>query len=260
MKPFSLTLVAGPAVRDDLIAELWEAGTTGITEEDEWLRAFFDASADPAELLERFRNWKPHVEEQDDRDWVEYSRSLWHPVAAGERFWLTPEWISDPAPAGRMRLPMRPGLACGSGWHAATQLSLEGMEHVVKPGASVLDVGTGTGILAEAAHLLGASVVACDIDASAAAVAHENLPDLPLFIGSVRSVRDGSFDILVANLNAATLNVLGRDLPRIARDAIVVSGFREQEQDDVALSVGRKPALALEQDGWACLVFLLAEI
>jgi ribosomal protein L11 methylase PrmA len=103
-------------------------------------------------------------------------------------------------------------------------------------------------------------VVACDIDHSAAVVAHGNLPELPLFTGSLRSVRDRSFDIVVANLNAATLDVLGRDIVRVTRSGAVVSGFREQEQDDVARSLGRTPYLKLELDGWACLVFTLEEI
>jgi ribosomal protein L11 methyltransferase len=169
--------------------------------------------------------------------------------------WLAPEWADEPAPPGRIRLSMRPGLACGSGWHAATQLCLEAMETVVPAGTSLLDVGTGSGILADGARLLGATVVVgCDIDHEATRVARSNVPGVPFFTGSVRSVRDRSFDVAVANLNEATLRTIGPDLRRVAAKAVIVSGFREEEQAAVATHIGGNAVRLLERDGWACLI------
>ena len=255
MSGFSLTLNAGTAERDALIAELWELGTTGITEEDAFLRAFFSDEADRASLLRQFAEYHPALEEQDDYDWVKHSQSLWRPFAVGERFWLAPEWETEPAPDGRLRLPIRPGLASGSGSHPATQLCLEALERTVQPGASVLDVGTGSGILTQAAGLLGAErVVACDIDHEATIVAHRNLPELPLFTGSLRSVRDGAFDIAVANLNAISLSVVADDLARVARTGIV-SGFRQDEAARVEGQTKRPTKETQELDDWICFIF-----
>jgi ribosomal protein L11 methyltransferase len=252
---WSVTLAVPERERDRVIAELWEAGTTGITDEPDWLRAFFGDSNDPETIAEMFAEWSPQLEQEEDRDWVRHAQSLWTPIAVGQRFWLTPEWIADPAPEGRLRLNMRPGLACGSGWHPATQLCIEAMETIVRPGMSVLDVGTGSGILADAARLLGAGRVAgCDIDPEATRVARANLPDISFFTGSLRSVRDRSFDVAVANLNAATLQMIGRDLRRVAAESLIASGFREEEQDTVAQRLGGALVRALELDGWACVI------
>ena len=86
MSGFSLTLNAATGERDALITELWELGTTGITEEDAFVRAFFSDEADRVSLLRRFAEHHPALEEQDDYDWVKHSQSLWQPFAVGERF------------------------------------------------------------------------------------------------------------------------------------------------------------------------------
>lgn len=251
---WSVTLTVPEEERDRVSAELWEAGTTGITEDESWLRAFFD-DWQPVEVTSRFSQYEPRVEHEEERDWVRHAQAMWQPVAVGERFWLAPEWTEEAAPEGRLRLNMRPGLACGSGWHPATQLSLEAMERVVTAGSSVLDVGTGSGILADGARVLGAGLVAgCDIDPHATHVAHSNLPGIAFFTGSLRSVRDGSFDVAVANLNEATLRTVGSDLRRVARKAVIVSGFREEEQEAVAKHLGGNVVRSLELDGWACLI------
>jgi ribosomal protein L11 methyltransferase len=97
------------------------------------------------------------------------------------------------------------------------------MERVIRPGDSVLDVGSGSGILSKAAKLLGAArVVACDIDPEAAPAA-----PVPFFIGSVEAVRTGAFDVVVANINEDVMGPLRAEFERVARTRIL-SGFQDE--------------------------------
>jgi len=258
---FSITLNATAADRDALIADLWEAGTVGISESETSLRAFFEAGVDGADLVHRFREYAPELETVQEHDWVAESREQWQPFPVGERFYLVPEWRDDPAPCGRIRLRIHPGMACGTGTHPATQLCLQAMEKHVGEGVSLLDIGTGSGILAEAARLLGADpVFACDIDPEAAAVARANLGksifDVPVFAGSARSVRSGAIDVVVANLNLAALQAISTDVLRILRGEglLIISGFREDESPRAAALFGGNVRASYTLDGWACVV------
>jgi ribosomal protein L11 methyltransferase len=253
----AISLRVPGAEQDAVTAELWEAGTAGITENGEWLTAFFEDDSTASVLLERFREWRPEVHHEEERDWEAVSRDAWQPFAVGERFWLAPEWRDDPAPDERTRLTIHPGMACGTGAAPATQLCLRAMERWVRPGASLLDIGTGSGILADAARVLGAGpVVACDIEHEAAAIAQGNVAGLAVFTGSVRSVRSGRFDVVVANLNAAALGSIGPDLVRARKsDGIaILSGFRESEAARVAAAMKADPRDTLTDSDWACLV------
>jgi len=247
--------------RENLIAEIWEAGTAGITEAEDWVRAFFEDSSDAAALMRRFREFAPRLEQVEERDWVGESREPWQPFAVGERFFLVPEWRDDPAPCGRICLRTHPGMACGTGIHPATQLCLQALEEHVTEGMSLLDVGTGSGILAEAARLLGADpVIACDIDPEAAAIAHRNLArsifTLPVFAGSVRSVRTRAIDGIVANLNVAALQAIHKDILRVlaGEGLLIVAGFREDESEAVAELFNNPVRARYESQDWACLV------
>jgi ribosomal protein L11 methyltransferase len=257
---FSITLSATAGERDELIAELWEAGTTGITESEDWIRAFFE-DADAVAMMQRYRDYHPLLERVDDLDWIAESQNQWQPFPVGERFYLVPDWRDDPAPCGRIRLKIHPGMACGTGTHPATQLCLRAMEQHVCDGMSLLDVGTGTGILAEAARLLGADpVFGCDLEPGAAGIARKNLAGsmfvIPVFAGSVRSVRNGAVDAIVANLNLATLQTIKNDMARVLRDTgtLILSGFRDDELPRVAALFARPARGTYNEHGWACLV------
>jgi ribosomal protein L11 methyltransferase len=198
----------------ELLADLYEAGTAGIIEHDGWLEAFFEDSA----VAARFGNPVP----AENRDWVQETYDAWPPLLVGEKFIIVPPWCDEPAPPGRFRLEINPGLQCGTGQHPCTRLCLEAMEQIVLPGDSVLDVGTGSGILSIAARLLGAGrVVACDIDPEAAQKA-------PFFVGSVDAVRSGSFDVVVANISEEVVGAMRPDLERVARKRIL-SGFQDEK-------------------------------
>jgi ribosomal protein L11 methyltransferase len=198
----------------ELLADLYEAGTAGIIEHDGWLEAFFEDAA----VAARFGNPVP----AENRDWVQATYDAWPPLLVGKKFFVVPPWCTERAPPGRFRLEINPGLQCGTGQHPCTRLCLEAMEQILRPGDSVLDVGTGSGILSIAAKLLGAGcVVACDIDPEAAKMA-------PFFVGSVDAVRSDSFDVVVANISEEVVGAMRPDLERVARKRIL-SGFQNEE-------------------------------
>jgi len=204
------------AVTGDRLVELYDAEPAGIVEHDGWLEAFFEDRA----VAERFGE----PVDVPDTDWVQHTYDAWPPLLVGQKFFVVAPWRTDPTPEGRLRLELDPGMQCGTGQHPCTRLCLEALEMVVQPGHSVLDVGSGSGILSLAAKLLGAGrVIACDIDPEAA-------KPVPFFVGSADAVRSDSFDVVVANISESVIDELRPELLRVARCRIV-SGFRDEDGD-----------------------------
>lgn len=247
---FSLELHCAPEEKDLLIAELWERGCEGLVEiDDATLRVFFEDAAGRAELEARYR---VSAREEERTDWVQHARDLWQPILAGSKFFLVPEWRDDPAPEGRFRIPVNPGQAFGTGVHESTQLCIEALERHVQPGRVVLDVGTGSGILAQAAELLGAArVYACDNDPVAVQVACENVRAAHLFTGSADAVRERAADVVVANINPEVLAVIAPYLRAAVRPGgvLVLSGL---EQGDPA---PLPPRRAFTKGNWVLLEY-----
>jgi ribosomal protein L11 methyltransferase len=259
---FSLTLDSTPAGLERLLAELYECGTAGIVEEDVpgagvRLRAFFDDDTARPALVERFAAQAPRSQSEPEVDWMSGWRASWQPTPVGEKFFLAPVWSEEPTPAGRWRLEVDPGMAFGTGAHATTQLCLEALERHLRPGGTVFDLGTGSGILARGAALAGAGrVYACDIDADSAAVAHRACHGrVHVFAGSLRSMRPGSVDLLLANINAETLCHLASDIAAALRPGgrLIVSGFPPRHRDRAGRAfsqTGLQLVESAEKDGW----------
>jgi ribosomal protein L11 methyltransferase len=247
---FSLLLHPSPDREELLLAELQECATVGVSEEHSGLRAFFEAGRDAGWLLERFAEFSPELREEQPTDWEQATRQAWPPMEVGERFFLVAPWDeSEPTPPGRLRLEIYPGMACGTGRHPATQLCLMAMERSVKPGARVLDVGSGSGILSDAAGLMGAGrVIGCDIDPEAVRIARERV-NVPMFVGSVDAVRSQWADVIVANIDAATLERIAPELERVRKPAstLILSGF---PVSDVPAGFSPKEILRFEE--WRC--------
>ena len=248
---FSIDLSCTPEDKDLTIAELWEAGCTGIielsakgessglrdTENDDIasLRVFFDDDSRAADLQSRFGG---EIKPADTRDWVAFAHEYLKPMTIGERIFVCPEWRDDPTPPGRIRIAVNGGLAFGTGAHETTRLCLEAIERHLKPGMTVVDVGTGSGILAEAAVKLGAGEVhANDNDPEAVAVARENFEkaavDVALSLGSAGDFPDSFADLIVANISPAWISDLALEWVRVLKPGgrAILSGF---EANDIA--------------------------
>jgi ribosomal protein L11 methyltransferase len=119
---------------------------------------------------------EPALRQVGEDDWATTWKAQYHRLRVGQRLVIVPAWEEyDPAP-GEIVIRLEPGMAFGTGLHPTTRLCLEALESHLEPGQSVLDVGTGSGVLAIAAARLGAgSVLALDADPVAVAVAEENV-------------------------------------------------------------------------------------
>ncbi len=258
---FSLELECKQEDRDLLIAELWEQGSSGIQESDsgDRLRAFFDDDTDPIALAMHFDGYRLRWREEDALDWVEISNAKLTPILAGTRFFLVPQWRGDPTPPGRLRIEINSGLAFGTGVHESTQLCLESLERLVQPGITVLDVGTGSGILSQAAKLLGAGrVIACDTDPTAVEVARAN--GVACFVGSAHAVKEQSAGIVVANISPEAIHELAHEILRCLSSGslAIASGFENHETAQVAHAIesaGGHVRETYSKGTWSALVF-----
>ena len=259
---YSLRLRCAPEEADFLSGELFEAGTIGIRELEsganlELLAGFADSSC-RAELLERFAQYSPEWEHEDETDWMQHTRDAWPPRLMGERIFLAPVWCDEATPDGRVRIIHNPGLACGTGEHPCTQMAFEALERAVEPGMRVADIGSGSGILTIAALALGASfAVGVDHDEASMSAARENFElngITPLLaVGSAESLADGCVDVCVANINATVLLEIWEDLRRVTKPGsqMILTGFTEWESERIeALAVVCERRQVNE---WCCL-------
>lgn len=242
-------------------AELWEFGTMALSEDEEQgqivLLAGFEDERNKEVLLRQFMDYTP-IWQEETTDWIGVTEKAWPSRAVGQKLFLAPPWCHDPTPAGRVRIIHNPGLASGTGEHPCTQLILEALERYIFPGARVLDVGTGSGILSIAALQLGARLaLGVDPDIDALQTAHENFKlngfAPTLAAGSADCVADGCADVMVANISGTVLISILDDLLRATKPGgfLILSGFVNDEAQ--AFLRIFPDAEQTTHEGWSCL-------
>ncbi|MBF0342522.1 MAG: 50S ribosomal protein L11 methyltransferase [Magnetococcales bacterium] len=205
--------------------------------------------------------WKPVAEQ----DWAEAWKEHYRPVSVGERLWIVPTWLEAPVGDGRMVLRMDPEMAFGSGAHATTRGCLELLERCAgeAPLGRVLDLGTGSGVLAIWAAMLGADeVVATDLDPVAVETAGRNARlngvGERLVLLESATVPPGSFATVVANILAGVLLDLAPLLTKALSSGgrLMLSGILREQAREVQLAFEGE-GLRLEQtlflEEWAVL-------
>jgi ribosomal protein L11 methyltransferase len=281
IRVFQLLTVRLPAaLEDEVMGQLYLAGTLGCEARDEApgrlaIVAWFD-EVPPPELL---AGWAEQgvevvgVAPLAEQDWLGGYRAQVRPFALGRGFFVDPREPDEAAvevPAGRalLRLPARTAFGIGS--HESTRLALELLEDTPVAGCRVLDVGTGTGILAFAAEALGAaSVTAFDIDPVAALVARENqglnravVPRAPrFFAGEINALAPSArFDLLLVNVIPAEVAAVFAELAnRLSpRGRWIFSGVLLEQEAELTTNLaplGLEPEARHEEGEWVAVRF-----
>lgn len=200
----------------------------------------------------------------EDQDWVRLTQSQFEPIHIGKNIWVVPSWHAAPD-ANALVLELDPGLAFGTGSHPTTRLCMEWLEAHAPIGATVLDYGCGSGILAMVAEKLRASkVIGVDIDPQAIESARFNAERnhcqieyaLPEAFGTNHPSGE-QFNVVVANILTSPLKLMAPMLAgRVAAGgSLVLSGILARQADEVAAAYAPYIQLNVwaEHEGWVAM-------
>jgi ribosomal protein L11 methyltransferase len=233
------------------------------------LRVLLDAAVDPAECLREAAAACaiacPRIESLRavaDTDWVRLTQSQFPPVRVSERLWVVPSWHTAPAPPA-IAIRLDPGAAFGTGTHPTTRLCLRWLDAQLRPAASVLDYGCGSGILAIAAAKLGARRVwGTDVDPQALATARANSVNngVTAHYTDPDHLPDDRFDLVLANILSNPLKILAPALlARVAPGgSLVLSGILQRQAQELIDAYAMADARVrlrvwAVDEGWVCL-------
>ena len=209
----------------------------------------------------------PQFRKLVEEDWANAWRKHYQPFRVGKRLWIRPSWMkAEDSEPGDIVIAMDPGMAFGTGLHPSTQMCLQQLEALVEPGMKIMDVGTGSGILALGAAALGCQViVANDIDPDACEIARGNIrkngfeerisvTELPL------ASLPGSYDLVVANILAEeNVRLKEQFMMHLAGGGwLVLSGILKEKEILVRQGFQGLPLEHISTryaDEWVCLVF-----
>lgn len=252
---------------------LMEAGALGTETTDRGVTAYFPETPSRElvrnELFEALRIYDlpsssvrdMNLREVADRDWLEEWKQSWQPVELG-RFIIAPPWSDLGDVSNHLVIRIEPGMAFGTGTHETTRLCLDAIQKHFA-GDSLLDVGTGTGILAIAAAKLfpQAHIEACDTDETAITIARENaelneVTQINFWTGSIDD-STASADLVVANLTADVITSIMPALVGVTCGKLILSGVLETQLEMVQASLHQHgiDEFEITQDGeWIALI------
>ena len=207
----------------------------------------------------------------NDKDWNENWKKYFKPIEVGSRLAVVPSWEEYDNKDNRTILSIDPGAAFGTGTHATTSLCLALLENYIADGDKMLDIGTGSGILAIASCLLGADcAVGVDIDAQSVKTAKENAEinsiaeKCEFFVGDLADKVTGKYNIVCANIVADVIIKLLPDAKNfMQRDAfLIISGIIDIRRDDILKAVKDNGFIIAEEknrDNWCAFVLKQTE-
>lgn len=261
----------------ELLAALDDSDVQGGWQDDETIHLYWPSRSWSPDHLVRLRQALRQLGGADEveirvqalpkQDWNKVWAQSVKPLWIGKRIVIRPSWETVAVRPDQVEIILDPKQAFGTGHHATTQLMLEWIEESIAGGESVLDVGTGSGLLAMVALRLGAArAVGIDHDPVAMECAEEYARqnhfggELSLQCGELSGGR--SFDLVLANLDRQTLLQLANRLASCVRARLLVSGLLVDQREEIVAAFaaeGLYTSQQRERDGWLALEFISAQ-
>lgn len=264
----------------DLEQQAWEIAHVDLIEQELLdkprdivkVHMYLAPDENPAEILPLFRErldnsgieYTLETSGVEQEDWQNAWKKYYHAMEIGSRLAIVPGW--EQYETDRTVITMDPGMAFGTGTHETTSLCLETLDSLVKGGERVLDIGTGSGILAIAALKLGAAVAeGVDIDPMCVRTAGENArrngvqDRFTVLVGDLSDKASGQYNIITANIVAAAILSLAPHVPALMAPGarFIASGIIDTRKDEVLTGLraaGLEPVEVKEKRGWACII------
>lgn len=243
--------------REDRFGEIYDLNPGDFPAEGVIIKAYLPANSFITETVEEIKlainnlkNFDINIGknivtmiEVNEEDWETAWKQYYHPVKISERFTIVPSWEDyKPVSTDELIIELDPGMAFGTGTHPTTVMCLQALEKTVQQNDYVIDVGTGSGVLAIGAAKLGASHVhALDLDEVAVRAAKENVQlnhtddQIDVLQGNLLDTVTKPGDIVVANILAEVIMSFTDDAFQIVKNGgkFITSGIIEAKKDDV---------------------------
>ena len=264
----------------DLEQQAWEIAHVDLIEQELLdkprdvvkVHMYLAPDENPAEVLPLFKErleasgipYELATNGVEQEDWQNAWKKYYHAMDIGKRLAIVPGW--EQYDTDRTAITMDPGMAFGTGTHETTALCLEVLDERVRGGERVLDIGTGSGILAIAALRLGAACAeGVDIDPMCVRTAGENAQRngvqdrFTVLVGDLSDKASGVYNIITANIVAAAILSLAPHVPALMApgSVFVASGIIDTRKEEVLAGLrgaGLDPFEVREKRGWVCIV------
>ena len=268
-------------IREDQFGEIYQLNPKDYPEEGVIVKAYLPINSFLGETIEEIKSTINNlivynidigrndvsVSEVHEEEWATAWKKYYHPVKISKRFTVVPTWEEyTPVNSDELIIELDPGMAFGTGTHPTTVMSIQALERTVKKGDSVIDVGTGSGVLSIAAAMLGAEKVkALDLDEVAVQSAKLNLElnKVHTFVNvSQNNLLEGisdEVDVVVANILAEVILRFTDDVAKTVKPGgyFIAAGIIQQKKDQVKESiesVGFEIEETLRMDDWVAFI------